>query len=322
MTTTIDPTVPLHGVIPPITTPLTPDGEVDVASLERLVEFEVAAGVHAIFALGTGGEGPYLTDDQREVVLETVTHVVARRIPVLVGVSDIGTRKALHNAAVSAPYPIDGLVSTPPFYGSVGWNEIEAHFRAIHGAHSDLPLYAYDIPGFVGVKLPAELTVQLAHDGVIAGVKDTSDEEDGFRYIIEETRDLPGFAVITGSDITGDAAIFQGAHGMIVGVANIDPHGFVRVYDAAVAQDWDAARAEQERLHKLRLIAKIAAKRISPFSATLGSFKAAQVHRGIIATDLLQAPLQNLTAAEKAAVVAVLQSQNLGPVAEPIGAGR
>ena len=319
MTSTIDPNVPLHGVIPPITTPLSPDGEVDVASLERLVEFEVAAGVHAIFALGTGGEGPYLTDDQRETVLETVTRVVAGHIPVLVGVTDIGTRKALHNAAISAAYPIDGLVSTPPFYGSVGWNEIEAHFRAIHAEHSDLPLYAYDIPGFVGVKLPAELTVRLAHDGVIAGVKDTSDEEDGFRSIIEETRDIPGFAVITGSDITGDAAIFQGAHGMIVGVANIDPHGFVRVYDAAVAQDWDTARAEQERLHKLRLVAKIAATRISPFSATLGSFKAAQVYRGIIEHDLLQAPLQNLDDSERAAVVAVLRSQHLGPVTGRVG---
>ena len=314
MTGIIDPEVPLHGVIPPITTPLTPDGEVDVASLERLVEFEVAAGVHAIFALGTGGEGPYLTDDQRETVLETVSRVVARRIPVLVGVTDIGTRKALHNAAVSVAYPIDGLVSTPPFYGSVGAGEIEAHFRSLHAAHPDLPLYAYDIPAFVGVKLPAELTVRLAHDGVIAGVKDTSDEEDGFRLIIEETRDLPGFAVITGSDITADAAIFQGAHGMIVGVANIDPHGFVRVYDAAVAGDWDTARSEQERLHKLRLVAKIAAGRISGFSATLGAFKAAQVHRGIIANDLLQAPLQNLDDRERAAVVEVLRLQHLGPI--------
>jgi 4-hydroxy-tetrahydrodipicolinate synthase len=316
MKSIIQPDVPLHGVIPPITTPLTPDGEVDVASLERLVEFEISAGVHAIFALGTGGEGPYLTDQQRETVLETVTRAVAKRIPVLVGISDVGTRKTLHNAAISAQYPIDGFVSTPPFYGSVTWPEIETHFRALHSAHSDLPLYAYDIPGFVGVKLPAELTVQLAHDGVIAGIKDTSDEEDGFRYIIEETRDLPGFAVITGSDITGDAAIFQGAHGMIVGVANVDPHGFVKVYDAAVAGDWDTARTEQERLHKLRMIAKIAAKRISPFSATLGSFKAAQVYRRIIENDLLQSPLQNLDAAETAAVISVLQSQNLGPVGQ------
>ncbi|HEX7806347.1 MAG TPA: dihydrodipicolinate synthase family protein [Cellulomonas sp.] len=304
---------PLRGVIPPIITPLTPAGDVDVVSLERLVNFEVDAGVHAIFVLGTGGEGPYLTEDQQRITLETVTTTVARRIPVLAGVSDIGTRRVLHNAAIAQDYPIDALVSTSAFYGSVGRNEIDHHFRTI-AASSDLPLYAYDIPVFTGVKIPAELTVQLAKDGVIAGVKDTSGEEDGFRYIIEHTRDIEGFSVITGSDITGDAAIFQGAHGRIVGVANIDPHGFVEVYDAAVKGDWETARRVQERLHALRLITKIAGGRIGGFSATLGSFKAAQVLRGIIDHDGLQPPLLPLDDAERAQVKAVLDAQGLGRI--------
>lgn len=304
---------PLRGVIPPIITPLTPSGEVDVVSLRRLVNFEVGAGVHAIFVLGTGGEGPYLTEGQQRITLATVTTTVANRIPVLAGVSDIGTRRALHNAAIAQEYPIDALVSTSAFYGTVGWNEIDHHFRAI-AASTDLPLYAYDIPVFTGVKIPAELTVQLAKDGVIAGVKDTSGEEDGFRYIIEHTRDIEGFSVITGSDITGDAAMLQGAHGMIVGVANIDPHGFVRVYDAAMKGDWDTARTEQERLHSLRLITKIASARIGGFSATLGAFKAAQVLRGIIDHDGLQPPLLTLNDAERAQVKTVLDSQELGRI--------
>jgi 4-hydroxy-tetrahydrodipicolinate synthase len=306
-------TEPLRGVIPPITTPLTPDGEVDVPSLERLVAFEVDAGVHAIFALGTGGEGPYLTDDQQHTVLATVTATVAGRVPVLAGVSDVGTRRVLKNVEIAVQYPVDGLVATAAFYGSVSRVELDAHFRAIAAA-SDLPLFAYDIPVFTGVKLPEDLTVELARDGVIAGIKDTSGEEDGFRFIIEHTRDLPGFSVITGSDITGDAAILQGAHGLIVGVANIDPHGFVRMYEAAVRGDWTAARTEQERLHALRLIAKIAAGRISGFSATIGAFKAAQVYRGVIDHDLLQPPLQTLNAEERAAVQAVLDGQGLGRV--------
>lgn len=304
---------PLRGVIPPIITPLTPAGEVDVTSLKRLVNFEVGAGVHAIFVLGTGGEGPYLTEDQQRTTLATVTATVAKRIPVLAGVSDIGTRRTLHNAAIAQEYPIDALVSTSAFYGTVGWNEIDHHFRAI-AASTDLPLYAYDIPVFAGVKIPAELTVQLAKDGIIAGVKDTSGEEDGFRYIIEQTRDIEGFSVITGSDITGDAAMLQGAHGMIVGVANIDPHGFVRVYDAAMKGDWDTARVEQERLHALRRITKIASTRIGGFSATLGAFKAAQVLRGIIDHDGLQPPLLTLNDDERTQVKAVLDDQDLGRI--------
>jgi 4-hydroxy-tetrahydrodipicolinate synthase len=311
--TLIDPHKPLAGVIPPVITPLTPAGDIDIKSLERSVNFQVSAGVHAIFVHGTGGEGPYLGEEEQHKVLSAVTDTVAGRIPVLAGVSDIGTGKVLRNVAIAEQYPVDALVSTSAFYGSVGPAEIGAHYRAIAGA-TDLPLYAYDIPIFTGAKLPAELTVELAHEGVLAGVKDTSGEEDGFRFIIENTRDLPGFSVITGSDITGDAAILQGAHGMIVGVANIDPHGFVRVYDAATRGDWAAARDEQERLHKLRLIAKIAAGRISGFSATIGAFKAAMVQRGIIDHDILQAPLQQLNDAEKAKVAEVLASQDLGRI--------
>ena len=124
---------PLRGVIPPIITPLTPSGHVDVASLERLVNFEVDAGVHAIFVLGTVGEGPYLTEDQQRITLETVTATVATRIPVLAGVSDIGTRRALHNAAIAQEYPIDALVSTSAFYGTVGSNENDRFCRFVRG---------------------------------------------------------------------------------------------------------------------------------------------------------------------------------------------
>lgn len=122
------------------------------------------------------------------------------------------------------------------------------------------------------------------------------------------------FSVTTGSDITGDAAIFQGAHGLIVGVTNIDPHGFMKMYNAASTGDWKTARVEQERLHKLRLIAKIAGGRVSGFSATIGAFKAAQVHRGVIDNDLLQPLLQSLNAEERSAVVAVVTSQGLGQI--------
>ena len=313
--TLIDPKTPLGGVIPPIITPLTPAGDIDTRSLTRLVNFEVDAGVSAIFVHGTGGEGPYLSDAEQHTVLATVTEAVGGRVPVLAGVSDIGTNKVLKNVGIAEQYPIDALVTTSAFYGSVGPVEIAHHYRTI-AARSDLPLYAYDIPVFAGTKLPAELIVELAHEGVIRGVKDTSGEEDGFRYMIENTRDLPGFSVITGSDITGDAAILQGAHGLIVGVANIDPHGFVKVFEAASRGDWAAARIEQERLHKLRLIAKIAAKRISGFSATIGAFKAAMVLRGIIDHDLLQAPLQQINEQEKEQVAAVLASQGLGRIPE------
>ena len=302
----------LGGVIPPIVTPLTPDGELDVASLRRLVDFEIEAGVDALFALGTGGEGPYVTARTRDGVLATAVEQAAGRVPVLAGISDIGTARCLEHLRAAERAGVDAVVATPPFYGEAGQVEVADHYRRLAGA-TDLPLIAYDIPSKVHVKLAPATTAALAREGVLAGVKDSSGDEDGFRSVIELAGDLPGFAIITGSDVIADAAFMQGADGMIVGMGNIDPHGFVRLYRACRDQDWGRARAEQSRLRALRRIAEVAVGRIGPFSATIAAFKSAMVHRNIIAGDLLHAPLQRLAGGEHEAVAAIVAEAGLGP---------
>jgi 4-hydroxy-tetrahydrodipicolinate synthase len=146
----VKPDLLLSGVITPIVTPLHQDRSVDHASLERLVEFEVDGGVSALFVLGTGGEGPYLDVSQREDVVASVVKFVRGRVPVVSGVSDIGTARALGNLELSVAAGVDGVVSTAPFYGEVGGAEIELHFRTLATAARGLPLYAYDIPSKVG----------------------------------------------------------------------------------------------------------------------------------------------------------------------------
>ncbi len=305
----------LRGVIPPIVTPLNPEGSVDVASLRRLVDFQIDAGVDALFALGTGGEGPYTPAEARDAVLATVVDQAAHRVPVLAGVSDVGTARALDHLAAAERAGADAVVATPPFYGEAGQVEIADHYRRLAEA-TDLPLIAYDIPSKVHVKIAAETIETLAREGVLAALKDSSGDEDGFREVLERTADLPNFSVITGSDLIADAAMFQGADGMIVGMGNVDPHGFVRLYRATREEDWSSARAEQSRLRALRRITQVAVGRIGPFSATIAAFKSAMVHRRIIAGDLVYAPLQQLTADECRYVEALLGDAGLGPAYE------
>jgi 4-hydroxy-tetrahydrodipicolinate synthase len=302
----------LRGVIPPIVTPLTADQRLDTASLRRLIDFQIDAGVDALFALGTGGEGPYVTAATRDAVLQTTVEQAAGRVPVLAGISDIGTDRCLEHLAAAEHAGVDAVVATAPFYGDVSQVEIADHYRRLAAA-TELPLIAYDIPSKVHVKIDPRTTSALAHDAVLAGVKDSSGDEDGFRTVIELTADLPGFSVITGSDVIADAAMLQGAHGMIVGMGNIDPHGFVRLYRAARENDWAQARQEQTRLRALRRITEVAAKRIGPFSATIAAFKSAMVTRRIIANDLLHAPLQRLVGEEHAAVAAIVADAGLVP---------
>jgi 4-hydroxy-tetrahydrodipicolinate synthase len=96
---------PLTGVVPPVCTPLTPDREVDVPSLLRLVDHLLAGGVHGLFVLGSSSEAAYLRDTQRRLVVEAVTGHVGGQVPVLAGTIDMTTPRVLdHVASVTASW--------------------------------------------------------------------------------------------------------------------------------------------------------------------------------------------------------------------------
>ena len=158
----------LTGVVPPLVTPLTPEGELDVPSLERLVARLLDAGVDGIFALGSSGEVAFFEDRMRAKVLEAVTAVVAGAVPVIAGVIDMQTRRVLEHVRAAEAAGVQAVVATAPFYAITGPDEIRAHFRAI-GAATDLPVYAYDLPICVHTKLAAPMLVELGLEGRIVG---------------------------------------------------------------------------------------------------------------------------------------------------------
>lgn len=290
-------TGPLRGVIPPVCTPLTPAGEVDVASLERLCGFLLEAGVHGLFVGGSTGEVAQLTGAARDAALRTVVGVAAGQVPVLAGVIDTGTPRVIEHTRSARRAGADAVVATAPFYVGVGTAEIRAHFHALAAA-ADLPVVAYDIPANVGRKLPGDLVVELAHEKVIAALKDSSGDLEGFRRVLAGTRGL-GFACLTGSETLADLALLSGADGIVPGLGNVDPHGYVRLWELARAGEWEAARAEQRRLTELFSIITVAdGGRIGPISAALGAFKAALALRGVIDEAGTAPPLLPLLPAE------------------------
>ncbi len=200
---------PLTGVVPPVCTPLTPDREVDAASLRRLVDHLTAAGVDGLFVLGSTSEAAYLTDRQRRLVTETVVSHVAGRLPVLAGVIDMTTPRVLDHVAAVTSAGADAVVVTAPFYTRTHPAEIARHFRLI-ADRSPVPVIAYDIPVAVHTKLPAGLVLELAADGVLAGLKDSSGDLAAFREVVTGSRGLPRFSALTGSELTVDSALALG----------------------------------------------------------------------------------------------------------------
>lgn len=304
----------LTGVVPPLVTPLTPEYDVDTASLARLVQYQLTGGVDGVFVLGTSGEGTFLTDEQRQVVLETTVAEVAGQVPVLAGVIDTSTARVGAHLSAALKAGVDALVATAPFYAATHPAEIERHFTRLASLAGDTPLYAYDIPSRVGTKLPASLMISLGEQGVIAGVKDSSGQETSLRQLVLSRREagLKGFAVMTGSEVTVDSALAFGVDGVVPGLGNVDPAGYVRLFDAAAAGDAAAARAEQDRLFRLFEIINVADRsRMGASSAALGAFKAGLHLLGVIDCPITAYPSIPLSDAEIAAIRPLLDRAGL-----------
>ncbi|SFL04008.1 4-hydroxy-tetrahydrodipicolinate synthase [Streptosporangium canum] len=299
------------GVVPPLVTPLTPDGEVDAPSLERLVEFLVEAGVTGLFALGSSGEAAFLTDARRDRALEVVVRAAAGRVPVLAGCIETTTARVIERAEVAAKLGADATVVTAPFYTRIHPLEVDRHFRAVRAA-VDLPMFAYDVPVSVHTKLAVDQVLALAADGVIDGLKDSSGDDVGFRQVVLGAAGLPGFSALTGHEVVVDAMMLAGADGAVPGLGNVDPHGYVRLVRACAEGRWADAKAEQDRLTRLfRIVDAASPKTAGGSTRGGGAFKTALALRGVIASSAVSPPMRELTADETRVVASHLDEAGL-----------
>ena len=271
----------LHGIVPPVVTPLTPDFQVDKPSLRRVVRHLLDGGVHGLFVLGSTSEVVFLDARQRAEVMATIAEENNGRVPLVAGVIDTTTDKVIAHARQALDMGMQGLVVTAPFYTRTSQAEIIEHFTMIRDA-VDLPILAYDIPVCVHSKLERATLRTLHERGVICALKDSSGDDGNMRMVMRDFAARPDFAVLTGSEIVVDSALMVGAHGCVPGLGNVDPAGYVRLYDAARRGDWAAARREQERLIELFQIVFQGVPETSPNASGVGGFKTAMQLMGLI----------------------------------------
>lgn len=299
-----------YGVVPPVCTPLLEDRSFDKASFTKQVNRMIDAGVHGLFVLGSSGEVAFSTRERRREVLAAAQEAVAGRVPVLAGVIDTQTDRVIEHVRDAEEFGADGIVVTAPFYALGGEAQVERHFRALREA-TDLPIFAYDIPVCVHTKLGVDLLMRLATDGVIQGVKDSSGDDVSFRLLCLRNKEAGSpLAIFTGHEVVVDGAYMSGAHGSVPGLGNVDPHGYVRQWDAFQAGDWEAVRTEQDRLADLMKVA-MSAKGITGYGAGVGGFKTALMLMGVFQTNQMSEPVSAQTGENVEAVREVLLRHGL-----------
>jgi len=298
------------GVVPPVVTPLTENFEVDYASFTRVLDHLLDAGVHGLFVLGSTSEVVFHDEATRRKIIEHAVKHVAGRAPIFAGVIDPATERVIGHSRAAQAAGVDAVVVTAPFYARTSQPEIVDHFRYVREA-LDIPVIAYDIPVCVHSKLERKTTVTLAREGTIAGLKDSSGDDGNLRYVLADTADMPDFFAMTGSEIVVDSVLNMGAHGVVPGLGNVDPAGYVKLWNLCQAGDYAAARAEQQRLCRLFEMIWVSLPRTSPGSAGVGAFKTAMRSLGIIDTNIMARPQRSLNAEETATIDGILRETGL-----------
>jgi 4-hydroxy-tetrahydrodipicolinate synthase len=300
-----------QGVIPPVVTPRTADGAIDVPSLENVTKHLLDGGVSGLFVLGSSGEVTHMTNTERDLVVQTVAGVNAGQVPVIVGAVEQTTNRVIEEARRVIALGADSIVATSLYYAISNAEENGRHFRSIAAA-VDVPVFAYDVPVRTHFKLPTDLLVELGRDGVIAGVKDSSGDDVSFRQLLLAAKDIPNFDIFTGHEVVVDGALLGGAQGVVPGLGNVDPAGYRRLYDAAIAGDWAGAAAEQDRLADVfEIVYTPKAGRVSGNAAGLGAFKTALQLMGVIKTNVMSAPMLSLDEDETKAIRVILERNGL-----------
>lgn len=238
-------TAPLFkGVITALITPLR-DGNVDEAAFRRLLERQIAAGVHGVVPMGTTGESATLHLDEHKRVVEQCVEIAAGRIRVIAGAGSSATDKAIELTRFAKTVGADGALVVTPYYNRPSQAGMQAHFEAVADA-VQLPILLYNVPGRTGVDLSNETVAALAVHPNIVGIKDAS--ADVARASWMRANIHGAFDLISGDDSSYLGYAAHGGVGVISVTSNVAPEAMVALHDAIQAGDFAVARSWQERL--------------------------------------------------------------------------
>lgn len=241
----------LTGVIPPMITPLTREGEVDQIATERLVAHLIEGGVDGIFVLGSSGEGPWLTAHQCKQVIESTVGSVSGRVPILAGVIEPSTGRTLEAVEVAEAAGVDAIVVTSPYYFEADGQVQYQHFKAVAAATS-LPIVLYNIPSKTHNPMAPDTVQMLLELGSVVGIKDSSEDWEHFEKLLDLRKVKPGFQVLQGSEGFMAQAMLAGADGVVPGLSNLAPELYGQLVTASQAGDEATALSLQEQINALR----------------------------------------------------------------------
>ena len=287
------------GSLPALVTPFTPDGELDLPALERLVEWQIEQGSHGLVPVGTTGESPTLSHEEHRLVVEQVVRLAKGRVPVIAGAGSNSTREGIGLVRHARSAGADAALVVTPYYNKPTQAGLIAHFTALNDA-SDLPIIIYNIPARSVIDMTPETMGELARLPRIIGVKDATGRVE--RVSMQRATCGTDFVQLSGEDATALGFNAHGGVGCISVTANVAPRLCAEFQEATLQGDW--ARALE--LHDLLMPLHVA---IFLEPGVTGAKYA--LSRLGLCSDRVRLPLVGLTAATRAAIDAAMAHAGL-----------
>jgi 4-hydroxy-tetrahydrodipicolinate synthase len=240
----------LQGLWLPLVTPFR-DGELDEASLRRLVRHYAGGPIDGFILAATSGEGMTLGVAELERLVSAVRAEISdsrRYVPICLGLSGASTRKLLDALDETAAWPIDGYLIASPYYTRPSQRGLVQHFTEL-ADHASWPIVLYNIPYRTAVNLTNETLLELARHPNIVGIKDCcADRAQSIDFL---ARRPSGFRVLTGEDAQYHEALADGADGAILLSAHLETEAFAAVQTLLRQGDRDGALACWESVSEL-----------------------------------------------------------------------
>jgi dihydrodipicolinate synthase/N-acetylneuraminate lyase len=234
----------LRGVLLPIITPFDEKARVDEQIMRQLVEFHIGAGVQGLFVLGSTGQGPAMSLEERKKAAAVALDETRGRVPVVIHVGTADTESTVELAEHAAAHKADAVAIVPPYYYSDHTEyEIVAHYKAV-GKAVPLPIFIYENPKYSGISVPPNLAARIKEQvPALKGIKVAY----GQGALLEYVRLLPDVSVFTGNaDLFG--LVPFGLAGMINPPTSFVPELCVALWKALDSQDYLKAVEAQKKV--------------------------------------------------------------------------
>ncbi|PYJ72304.1 MAG: 4-hydroxy-tetrahydrodipicolinate synthase [Verrucomicrobia bacterium] len=232
-----------RGTFTALVTPFRDDA-IDASAFEKLIEAQIAAGIAGIVAVGTTGESPTLSHEEREQVIRLAVTAANKRCQVLAGTGSNATHHAVGDTKIAEKLGVDGALLVAPYYNKPSQEGLFRHFKTVADATS-LPIMLYNIPGRCGVDIGPDTVVRLAKEcRNITSIKEASGSVE---RVSELHARLPeSFTILSGDDSLTLPFMSVGAVGVVSVASNIFPAEVCSLVHAYQTGDVKSAK----RLHR------------------------------------------------------------------------